>query len=151
MVSVPLHILPYLPPLLLPPLLLPLLLPPILPLPPFPLPPLSLLSSVLPPLLLPPLILPPPSLPSSLPPLLPPLLLPPLLLPPLPTRHPDSTLRPMFRDILAILIGHNGTILGIPDDIIAAGTQATVLGAPLEASLTLYSDLQSIYNICLPS
>ena len=64
--------------------------------------------------------------------------------------HPDSTLRPMFRDILAILIGHKGTVLSIPDNIVGANTPASVLGAPLDASVTLYSDIQFMYNVSEP-
>lgn len=56
----------------------------------------------------------------------------------------------MFRDILAILIGHKGTVLSIPDNIVGANTPASVLGAPLDASVTLYSDIQFMYNVSEP-
>eukprot|EP00731_Ephydatia_muelleri_P018650 Em0011g690a len=65
--------------------------------------------------------------------------------------NPDSILRPQFREILAILIGHNGTVLSIPDDIVSTGSHATSLGAPLESAVTLYTDLQTMYSVHISS
>ena len=59
-------------------------------------------------------------------------------------RHPESSRRPGFRDLLLGLVGNEGEVLSIPNS--HKGGQAVVLGAPLSAAETLYPDLQNFYK-----
>jgi len=60
-------------------------------------------------------------------------------------RHPDSSLRPGFRDLLLALLQNVEVVLAIPEDARATHAQASVLGAPLEAGEQMYHDLQQTY------
>ena len=60
-------------------------------------------------------------------------------------RHPDSSLRPGFRDLLLALLQNVEVVLAIPEDAQTAHAQASVLGAPLEAGEQMYRDLQQTY------
>lgn len=57
-------------------------------------------------------------------------------------RHPDTALRPSFRDLVLALVGGEKIVLSIPSDCVE---MAGVLGAPIETSERLYHDLQIKY------
>ena len=60
-------------------------------------------------------------------------------------RHPETVLRPAFRDILLTLVGSEVVVLNIPEEDSSTNPLAGVLGAPLEAGENMYSELQRRY------
>lgn len=53
--------------------------------------------------------------------------------------------RPDYKDLLRVLTSNKEDVLAIPhEDIPADHTEAGVLGAPLEAGIFLYRDLQQL-------
>ena len=62
-----------------------------------------------------------------------------------PFRHPDSSRRPTFANVLRSLSDNPQTILSWRDVDKAVHEQASVLGAPLAASQDLYSELQQTF------
>ena len=61
-------------------------------------------------------------------------------------RHPDPRSRPQFGQITKLLAGNGIYLLGWSDeDRQVAGEDGMKLGAPLECSSKLYSDLQTVY------
>jgi len=64
-----------------------------------------------------------------------------------PYRHPDPRSRPQFGQITKLLCGNSGYLLGWSDkDKQTGGKNATKLGASLESTYNLYSDLQQTYQ-----
>lgn len=62
-------------------------------------------------------------------------------------RHPDPRSRPQFGQITKLLSGNSRYLLGWSDkDKQVGGRDATKLGAPLESTYNLYSDLQQTYQ-----
>ena len=61
-------------------------------------------------------------------------------------RHPDASSRPQPRDVLKGLLGNVDEVLAIPPEDVPAGSQAAVLGAPLDKGTCLYRDLQTVYT-----
>ena len=62
-------------------------------------------------------------------------------------RHPDPRSRPQFVQITKLLSGNSGHLLGWSDKDKQIGDKDTTkLGAPLESTYTLYSDLQQTYQ-----
>ena len=59
-------------------------------------------------------------------------------------RHPESSKRPGFRDLLLALMLNEEEVLCVPDGH-EEGSQAGVLGAPLKEGEGLYLDLQKQY------
>ena len=60
-------------------------------------------------------------------------------------RHPETSLRPGFRDIVLTLVGSEQMVLNIPEEDSSSNPLAGVLGAPLEAGENMYTDLQKRY------
>ena len=60
-------------------------------------------------------------------------------------RHPESSERPSFRDIVLTLVGGVENVLNIPEEDSSTNPLAGVLGAPLEAGENMYSELQRRY------
>ena len=60
-------------------------------------------------------------------------------------RHPNSSSRPAFRDLLLQLMEPESMVLAIPEDDLDTHQLAGVLGAPLEAGEKMYRDLQCKY------
>ncbi len=60
-------------------------------------------------------------------------------------RHPETELRPAFRDIVLTLVGNKERVLDIPEEDSSTNPLSVVLGAPLEAGENMYSQLQSRY------
>ena len=63
-----------------------------------------------------------------------------------PPRHPDAPSRPQPRDVLKGLLGNVDEVLAIPAEDVPAGSQAAILGAPLDRATHLYQDLQNMYS-----
>ena len=62
-------------------------------------------------------------------------------------RNPDPKLRPQFGQIMKLLSGKSGYLLGWSDeDKQIGGEDAMKLGAPLESAKNLYYDLQLQYK-----
>lgn len=59
-------------------------------------------------------------------------------------RHPLTTERPGFRPILLSLLAKEDVVLAIPSDMIS-NNLAVLLGAPLEAGIDMYPELQTMY------
>ena len=62
-------------------------------------------------------------------------------------RHPDASSRPQPRDVLKGLLGNVDEVLAIPAEDVPAGSQAAILGAPLDRATHLYQDLQNMYKM----
>ena len=63
-------------------------------------------------------------------------------------RHPDPRSRPQFGQITKLLSGSSGHLLGWSDeDKQIVGEDAAKLGAPLESTYHLYTDLQQSYHL----
>ena len=60
-------------------------------------------------------------------------------------RHPESSQRLVFRDVVLTLVGSEKMVLNIPEEDSCTNPLAGVLGAPLEAGENMYSQLQSRY------
>ena len=60
-------------------------------------------------------------------------------------RHPKTSLRPAFRDVVLTLVGSEQMVLNIPEEDSFSNPLAGVLGAPLEAGENMYTDLQKRY------
>ena len=60
-------------------------------------------------------------------------------------RHPDVSGRPEPRDVLRALVGSVDEVMAIPSEDVPAGSQAAVLGAPLDTAKHLYPQLQKRY------
>lgn len=60
-------------------------------------------------------------------------------------RHPIATSRPNFHDICTVLSGNETDILNIPQDARARHSLAGVLGSSIDASESMYKDLQTVY------
>ena len=60
-------------------------------------------------------------------------------------RHPETSQRPSFRDIVLTLVGSEKMVLNIPEEDSSANPLAGVLGAPLEAGENMYSELFKRY------
>ena len=60
-------------------------------------------------------------------------------------RHPETALRPSFRDVVLTLVGSAEMVLNIPEEDSSTNPLAGVLGAPLEAGENMYSQLQLRY------
>ena len=60
-------------------------------------------------------------------------------------RHPESSERPSFRDIVLTLASGEKNVLNIPEEDSSTNPLAGVLGAPLEAGENMYSELQRRY------
>ena len=61
-------------------------------------------------------------------------------------RHPDVSSRPEPRDALRALIENVNEVMEIPTEDVPVGTQAAVLGAPLNTATHLYTQLQNSYK-----
>ena len=53
--------------------------------------------------------------------------------------------RPQPRDVLKALMGDAEETMAVPPEDVPAGSQAAVLGAPLDAATHLYHTLQKAY------
>ena len=53
--------------------------------------------------------------------------------------------RPQPRDVLNALVGKVDEVMAIPPEDVPAGSQADVLGAPLDTATHLYPTLQHAY------
>ena len=53
--------------------------------------------------------------------------------------------RPEPRDVLRALVGNVDEVMAIPGEDVPAGSQAAVLGAPLDTATHLYPQLQNTY------
>ena len=62
-----------------------------------------------------------------------------------PCRHPHSSLRPGFKDVLLQLMEPESIVLAIPDKDLTTHQLAGVLGAPVSAGERMYKDLQWKY------
>ncbi len=60
-------------------------------------------------------------------------------------RHPESSQRLVFRDVVLTLVGSEKMVLSIPEEDSSTNPLAGVLGAPLEAGENMYSQLQNRY------
>ena len=60
-------------------------------------------------------------------------------------RHPETSQRPSFRDIVLTLVGSEEVVLNIPEEDSSTDPLAGVLGAPLEAGEGMYSELFKRY------
>ena len=60
-------------------------------------------------------------------------------------RHPKTSLRPAFRDIVLTLVGSEQMVLNIPEEDSSTNPLAGVLGAPLEAGENMYTGVQKRY------
>ena len=63
-----------------------------------------------------------------------------------PSRHPETSFRPAFRDVVLTLVGSEQMVLNIPEVDSSTNPLAGVLGAPLEAGENMYTDLQKRYD-----
>ena len=61
------------------------------------------------------------------------------------SRHPKTSQRPSFRDVVLTLTSGE-EVLYIPEEDSSTNTLAGVLGAPLEAGEKMYFELQSKYK-----
>ena len=62
-------------------------------------------------------------------------------------RNPDPRSRPQFGQLVNVLAGNSGYLLGWSDeDKQACSKEAMTLGSPLEAANDLYYDLQLTYT-----
>ncbi len=61
-------------------------------------------------------------------------------------RHPETSQRLCFRDIVLTLIGNEKMVLSIPEKDSSTHPLAGVLGAPLETGENMYIQLQNTYN-----
>ena len=61
-------------------------------------------------------------------------------------RHPSSSDRPKFREMVLILISNEGEVLHVPQEALDTHRMAGELGAPLEAGEDMYPDLQMTYT-----
>ena len=55
-------------------------------------------------------------------------------------------LRSAPRDVLRALIGNVDEVMEIPTEDVPVGSQAAVLGAPLNTATHLYTQLQTMYR-----
>ncbi len=60
-------------------------------------------------------------------------------------RHPQTKVRPGFRDVVVTLVGSEEVVLCIPEEDSSTHPLAGVLGAPLEAGENMYQQLQNRY------
>lgn len=60
-------------------------------------------------------------------------------------RHPNSSSRPSFQDILAALRVDEEKVLEIPADAAQSHPKADTLGAPIEAGAGMYQDICKKY------
>ena len=60
-------------------------------------------------------------------------------------RHHTPSLRPNFRDLLAVMLDDEATILDIPVGDASSNEHASTLGASLEAGKGMYTNLQQVY------
>ncbi len=60
-------------------------------------------------------------------------------------RHPETKLRPGFRDIVLTLTGSEVSVLCIPEEDSSTHPLAGVLGTSLEAGENMYHQLQNRY------
>lgn len=61
-------------------------------------------------------------------------------------RHPEAPKRPQFAHLLQTLSRPEYELLNIPTEEVDKGLpQATILGAPLEVSKNIFTDLQNLY------
>ena len=65
-------------------------------------------------------------------------------------RHPDASCRPQPRDLLLALVRDVAELMEVPVEDVPAGSQAAVLGAPLNAASQLYTQLQNMYTSTSP-
>ena len=62
-------------------------------------------------------------------------------------RNPDPRSRPQFGQLVNVLAGNGGYLLGWSnEDKQACSKEAMTLGSPLETANNLYNDLQWIYK-----
>lgn len=61
-------------------------------------------------------------------------------------RHPKPLSRPTFKDIINILLTEEDRVLQIPVSDASTHESAIILGAPLEAGVYMYTDLQRRYQ-----
>ena len=61
-------------------------------------------------------------------------------------RHPGTSQRPSFHDIVLTLVGSEEMVLNIPEKDSSTNPLAGVLGAPLEAGENMYTELQMKYT-----
>ena len=66
-------------------------------------------------------------------------------------RNPTTEERPTFRELLFPLISNQETAMVVPQEDLATHQLAGVLGAPLEAGVGMYKDLQLKYHTSRPS
>ena len=62
------------------------------------------------------------------------------------SRHPETSERPAFSDVLSALLDYEARVLFIPKEALETNPQAGVLGAPLEAGEGMYTELQDSYT-----
>ena len=60
-------------------------------------------------------------------------------------RDPKAKRRPTFRDVLLTMLENESVVLHISSDVTDSHAQAATLGAPLEAALNMYTDVQKAY------
>ncbi len=60
-------------------------------------------------------------------------------------RHPQTIVRPGFRDVVLTLVGNEEVVLSIPEEDSSTHPLAGVLGALLEAGENMYTRLQKRY------
>lgn len=60
-------------------------------------------------------------------------------------RHPNSSDRPKFREMVLILIGEEDEVLLIPPEALLSHTMAGALGSPLDTGMDMYPELEMTY------
>lgn len=60
-------------------------------------------------------------------------------------RHPQTMMRPSFREVMLTLVDSEGKVLSIPEEDSSTHPLAGVLGAHLEAGENMYQGLQRRY------
>lgn len=63
-----------------------------------------------------------------------------------PCRHPSTSDRPRFREMVLILISDEEEVLYIPPEALYSHKMAGEVGAPLEAGTAMYPELEKTYQ-----
>ena len=60
-------------------------------------------------------------------------------------RHPNTTDRPKFREMVLVLIGEEDEVLFIPPEAASSHRMAETLGSPLNTGMDMYPELEMTY------
>ena len=60
-------------------------------------------------------------------------------------RHPNSSDRPKFREMVLTLIGEEDEVLYIPPEALSTHMMAGALGSPLDTGMDMYPELEMTY------